>query len=64
MKTVQFAQEQAPEETNISPVIWNWYYDDQPVRYLAKYISPTAEDVATSMTVYEAELNANSQKLA
>ena len=60
VETFQFTAEQAPEETNISPVIENVSLADPRIRYLADYRSPTPEDDTILMTVFEAEVNASS----
>ena len=58
---VQSTAEQAPEETNILPVIGNVALPDPPLRYVADYRSQIAEEDVFSMTVSEAEVHENSE---
>ena len=61
VETVQTIAEQVPEETHILPIVGNKSHPDPQFMYLADYRSSTHEEDATAMTVYEAELNNNSE---
>ena len=57
---MQSRADQAPEETDISPVIGNASPPDPQFRYLADNKIPTPEYDAISRPAYEAEVNKNS----